>query len=98
MAFRRTESTQEAFVNKNSHFTATAVFFCVILLIGLVVAVPQTWGQQASGSITGSVTDTSGAAVSNATVTARDIARGTTLTTQTNGSGAYTFPQLTVGQ
>jgi Carboxypeptidase regulatory-like domain/TonB dependent receptor len=97
MSLRRTESTQEAFVNKNSHFTATAVCFCVIFLIGLLAAVPQVWGQQASGSITGSVTDASGAAVSDATVTARDVDRGTTLTTQTNSSGAYNFPQVTVG-
>src|SRR5580704_2694036 len=89
MSLRRTESTQEAFVNKNSHFTATAVCFCVIFLIGLLAAVPQVWGQQASGSITGSVTD--------ASVTARDVDRGTTLTTQTNSSGAYNFPQVTVG-
>ena len=84
-------------MNKNSHFPAKAVLFCVFLLIGLVAAVPQAWGQQASGSITGSVTDVSGAAVANATVTARDVDRGTTLTTQTNGSGAYTFPQVAVG-
>ncbi len=82
---------------KNSRCTATAVFFCAILLIGLVTAAPQAWSQQASGSITGSVTDASGAAVTNATITARDVDRGTTWTTQTNGSGAYTFPQVAVG-
>jgi hypothetical protein len=97
MALRRTESTQEAFVNKNSRFTALVIVFSLFFVIGLSAAVTPTWGQQASGSITGSVTDLSGAAVVNATVTARDVDRGTTLTTQTNGSGAYTFPQVTVG-
>src|SRR5271170_5913591 len=97
MSLRHTESTQEAFVNEKSHFPAKAVLFCVFLLIGLVAVVPQAWGQQASGSITGSVTDASGAAVSNATVTARDVDRGTSWTTQTNTTGAYTFAQVTVG-
>lgn len=84
-------------MNKNSHRTAMVILFSVFLVVGLAVAVTPTWGQQASGSITGSVTDASGAAVSTATVTARDVDRGTLLTTQTNSSGAYTFPQVTVG-
>jgi hypothetical protein len=97
MPLRHTEFQQEASVNKNSHFTAIVMLCSVFLVIGLVAAVPPTWGQQASGSITGSVTDASGAAVTNATITARDVDRGSTLTTQTNSSGAYTFPQVTVG-
>jgi Carboxypeptidase regulatory-like domain/TonB dependent receptor/TonB-dependent Receptor Plug Domain len=97
MALRRTESKQEAFVNKNQRFTAIALLFSVVFLLGLLAAVPPAWGQQASGTITGSITDPSGAAVTNATVTARDVDRNTVLTTQTNTSGAYNFPQVTVG-
>ena len=97
MAFHRTESKQEAFVNKKARCTAVALLFSVLLMIGVTAAVPPAWGQQASGSITGSVTDASGAAVSNATVSARDVDRGTSWTTQTNTTGAYTFAQVTVG-
>jgi hypothetical protein len=97
MSLRRKESTQEAFVNKNSRRTAVALLCSVLLVIGVFAIVPPAWGQQASGSITGSVTDPSGSAVTTATVTARDVDRGTSMTTQTNSSGAYTFPQVTVG-
>jgi hypothetical protein len=55
------------------------------------------WAQQAGGSITGTVTDPSGSAVSGATVTARDADRGTTWTTKTDTAGIYEFPQITVG-
>jgi|HubBroStandDraft_6_1064221.scaffolds.fasta_scaffold09974_5 hypothetical protein len=97
MAFHRTESKLEAFVNKNSRCTAVAFLLCALLLIGVVAVVSPAWGQQASGSITGTVTDPSGSAITNATVTARDVDRGTVLTTQTNSSGVYSFPQVTVG-
>jgi hypothetical protein len=42
------------------------------------------------GSISGIVTDTTGAAVPNATVTVTDTAKGTTKTVQSNGTGFYT--------
>jgi len=84
-------------VNKNSRCTVVALLCSVLLIIGVIAIVPPAWGQQASGTITGSVTDPSGSAVTTATVTARDVDRGTIMTTQTNNSGAYTFPQVTVG-
>ncbi|HEX4580851.1 MAG TPA: carboxypeptidase regulatory-like domain-containing protein, partial [Acidobacteriaceae bacterium] len=46
------------------------------------------------GSISGTVTDASGAAVPNATVTVTDIAKGTTKTVQSNSGGFYTVDQL----
>ncbi len=63
----------------------------------LFAAVPRLCAQQAAGSITGSVLDPSGAPIANATVTARDINRGTTWVTRTDDSGIYDFPQITVG-
>jgi hypothetical protein len=97
MPLCRTEIQQQAFVKKNACFTTMAWLCAVVFVIGLVVGVTPTFSQQASGSITGTITDASDAAVSKATVTARDVDRGTTLTTQTNSSGVYTFPQVTVG-
>ncbi|MGA7156242.1 MAG: carboxypeptidase regulatory-like domain-containing protein [Acidobacteriaceae bacterium] len=55
------------------------------------------WAQQAAGSITGTVLDPSGSAIPNATVTVRDVDRGTTWTTKTTSDGIYNFPQITVG-
>jgi hypothetical protein len=71
---------------------------CLVLWVaGVVLGAPSAWAQQAAGSITGAVTDSSGAALPNATVTARDVDRGTTWTTKTDSAGIYEFPQITVG-
>lgn len=48
-------------------------------------------------SISGTVTDTSGAAVPGATVTATNIATGVAVTQQTNGDGFYSFQSLPLG-
>ena len=61
-------------------------------------ASPNLFGQQAAGSITGTVIDPLGAAVADATVTVRDADRGTTWTTRTTAAGLYEFPQIPVGK
>ena len=54
--------------------------------------------QQATGVITGAITDPSGAAVASATVTVTDIDRGTSLKMQTSTDGLYNFPRLPIGK
>src|ERR1035438_4856827 len=49
-----------------------------------------------TGSISGQVTDASGAAVVGATVIVTNEATGVKLTARTNGTGFYSFPSLTV--
>jgi len=49
------------------------------------------------GSLGGTVTDPSGAAVANAKVTATDLASGTTRTTEADKNGEYTIVQLAPG-
>jgi hypothetical protein len=66
-------------------------------LFMLLGAPSTTWAQQAAGSVTGTVLDPSGSAVINATVTVRDVDRGTTWTTKTSASGLYEFPEIPVG-
>ena len=88
---------QEASVNKIRRIAAIACMLSALVIVALAVTVSPAWSQQASGSVTGTITDPSGAAVANATVTIRDVDRGTILTTQTNSSGVYNFPQVTVG-
>jgi Carboxypeptidase regulatory-like domain/TonB dependent receptor len=68
--------------------------FLIIMMVG---ASSSAWAQQAAGSITGTVTDSTGSAVVGANVTARDVDRGTTWTTRTSSAGIYEFPQITVG-
>jgi len=66
-------------------------------LLVLVLGASPAWAQQAAGSITGTVVDPSGSAIAGATVTARDVDRGTTWTTKTGSAGIYEFPQISVG-
>jgi len=54
-------------------------------------------GQTVTGSITGLVTDPSGAVVVGANVTAENTATGVKSATQTNGSGVYTIRFLPIG-
>ena len=59
---------------------------------------PAVWAQQVTASITGQVTDPSGAAVAGATVTAKDQERGTVWPTTTNADGYYNLPRLPIGK
>jgi hypothetical protein len=81
-------------MNRTTHI-AVGVACLLLLLAGLS---PKMWAQQASGSITGLVTDESGAAIPNATVTVRDVERNTTWVSTTTGAGLYEFPTIPVGK
>jgi hypothetical protein len=77
-------------------------FFCSILvLVTIFVATTgmfqRAWGQEVTASITGTVSDPSGAAVPGAAVTARSTERGLSYTATTNDSGLYRIAQLPVG-
>ena len=84
-------------MNNIRRFTAIASLLSLLVIVALAVTVSPAWSQQASGSVTGMISDPSGAAVVNATVTIRDVDRGTVWTTQTNSSGVYNFPEVAVG-
>ncbi len=73
------------------------ISLAVVALIALL-ATPGAHGQQATGAITGVVTDPSGAAVKGAAVTVTDTERGTSQKVQTNSEGVYNFPQVSIGQ
>src|SRR5689334_10380134 len=68
----------------------TAVQSCVLLAAPLAA-------QQASGKITGVVTDASGAVIPGVTVTATNTETGDTRQTETNASGVYVVSPLPVG-
>jgi hypothetical protein len=69
----------------------------VIALVALLCTANPAWGQDVTASITGTVSDPSGAAIAGATVTAKDVARGLSYTAVSNESGIYRFSQLAVG-
>src|SRR5579875_1212086 len=66
----------------------------LLALTILLIGPPLARTQQVTAAITGKVTDPSGAAVANATVTAIDSDRRTTWPTTTNQDGIYSLPRL----
>ena len=68
---------------------ALAFFACAILLLSTPAS-----AQAIYGSIFGTVTDKSGAAVPDATITVTDEAKGTVVTVTSNASGDYSVPHL----
>ena len=67
-------------------------FTVLFLLFGLVV-----FGQTPTGEITGTVSDSSGAVIGDATVTVTNNGTGAVRTAKTNTSGIYDFSALTPG-
>lgn len=69
----------------------------VVALVALAWVIPAR-GQQSKASLTGSVTDSSGAVVPDAKVTAADQDTGFVLSTVTSHDGSYTLPLLPPGR
>jgi len=69
----------------------------ILAIVTLFASAAQAQNAISTGSISGQVTDTSGALVLGATVTAENVAAGIKLNTKTNGAGFYTLPSLPVG-
>src|ERR1041385_4933842 len=78
------------------HLQGRTFGLCLILAVWFVgVGLPQqALAQQVTAAITGKVTDPSDAPIGNAAVTAKDVARGTTWTTETNALGFYNLPRV----
>ncbi len=70
--------------------------FCVLALLLGVVATPAA-AQTLYGSLTGNLTDPTGAAVPNAKVEALNVGTGTAKSAQTDERGAYQFNDLIPG-
>ena len=68
------------------------------LLLAVLLNGAIALAQEAGASVTGKITDPSGAAVANATVTLRDVDRGSIFRTATNEEGVYNLPRVPVGQ
>jgi outer membrane receptor protein involved in Fe transport len=69
----------------------------VVVLLSAVCLLsfsPLAFGQAVYGSIYGTVTDSTGAAIPDATVTVKDEAKGISVTAQSNGAGEFTIEHL----
>ena len=70
----------------------------VLAFVALALfCVPAAWGQVASASLRGTVTDQSGAIIVGATVTLTNTGTNVARTTSTDASGNYLFPIVQVG-
>ena len=77
--------------------------WCVLLLallmsVTMVLTVGVGIAQQSGGTISGSVTDAQGAAVTGVTVEVKNVGTNATFSAVTNTSGFYTAPSLAVGE
>jgi hypothetical protein len=79
------------------NFTAPIFLFC-LACGGLLFFTSNIFCQEVTATITGIVTDPTGAPIAGATVTATDMDRGTTLPTTTNADGLYNLPRVPVGR
>jgi hypothetical protein len=74
-----------------------ALALCCLAVVVLVCGGSATFAQEVTGSVTGTVTDASGAAVAGATITAKSVDRGISYTGVSNDSGIYRIAQLPAG-
>jgi hypothetical protein len=68
-----------------------------VLFIFVLVAAGSLAAQTFRGTILGTVTDASGAVVSGAKVTVKNVATGLERTTETSADGSYSLPELPIG-
>src|SRR6202046_4263647 len=69
----------------------------LVMALGAFGALQPSWSQQITASITGTGEDAGGAAINDATVTARDTERGSSSTTKTTQGGVFNFSNLPIG-
>lgn len=73
---------------------SSRLFVCLMVCMLWLSSMALAQGLGASGRIAGTVTDPSGAVVTNATVTATDVEKGVSRTAQSDSSGHYELPGL----
>ena len=86
MAWRRTQ------LQRLRHVGYLLLAVCL-----LFVHLPSAYSQVDEGSITGTVTDSTGAVVPNASVTLLNTDQGLTIETHSGGSGDYSFSPVRIG-
>ncbi len=79
-------------MSSNKLFTLSVGALCLSLTLAVCA-----WAQTSTSRISGTVTDSTGAFVAGAKVTARHEATGVTYTQNTTEAGLYSFPSLPVG-
>jgi len=91
-------ATHNAYREKGSMRSKLAMFFfeLIVLVFPFVIALPVR-AQVAGATLTGTITDTTGAITPSAKVSVTNIATGQAIETQTDSSGVYRVSNLTPG-
>lgn len=74
-----------------------SIFLGLLAILLALALVPSGFAQKTTGTITGAVTDDSGAFVADANVTITSVQTGASRTGQTNSEGSFSFPDLNPG-
>src|ERR1700690_1922448 len=72
--------------------------FLLVICLFILAAMGTGLSQGSTAAINGQITDSSGAAIPNATVTAKDLDHGTTWPATANEAGYYNLPRLPIGK
>jgi hypothetical protein len=89
VSFGKTEEIQEAAMKISLKQSG-----CLVLALAVCAMIPGRLSAQGFGSINGAVTDSSGAVVAGAEVTATQTATGISSKTTTSNEGTFVFPIL----
>jgi len=73
------------------------VLFAAAAILSAALSVPLTFGQSTFGSVTGTVTDPSGAVIPAARVEVTNEGTGTTRDVTTSSAGVFNVPNLDIG-
>jgi hypothetical protein len=76
---------------------STAICCSLLLFVTVIGSFHYGWSQEVTASITGTISDQSGASIPGAKVTATSQERGLSYTDVTNGTGLYRIAQLPAG-
>ncbi len=85
-------------MRRRTSINSKPLLFSIQTLLVVFVMALGSYGQATGGAVTGSVADTSGGLVPNATVEIVNKQTGLKLTTQSSDEGIYTFPNVLVGK
>jgi hypothetical protein len=96
IALTNTRTEQITQIPAGSFPCKTAKTFAILMLLACVVS--SVRAQSFRGTIRGNVTDSTGAAVVGATVTAKNLANGDSRIASSGGEGGYVIPELVAGE
>lgn len=78
-------------------FQVVAIAIAILAFVLCMSSTPAAWSQSTSGDVIGTVLDNSGAAISNAMVTATNVSTGVVTKAQADKQGEFHIPNLLAG-